>query len=657
MTFEEIGIKVISGKIRWSSTCPKCNDTRQKHKNALCLTVNNEPDNQWWNCFHCGWSGNLGNMERFNQVAEKSRMPKQIAETYSKEVREYWDSRGIDIRIPLKRKVFEFSMAKKPILGFPTYMSHTLVDVKYLDIRWKAGQDSPKWWNMKKEYGTMTLPWGIEHLNFPPEEQRVVIWTEGHVDALTWEQCGYKNMLSVPSGAPSPDAKNFEHEFDYITNKYVQSVIADVELHIIATDNDLPGIKLRNHLALILGKEKCKYINYPVGYKDINEVFKGVNKEDKKLQALGKTGVDECFGNLSSFPIAGIIRPSDVKEELDYYAIKGFTPGIGMGMPQLDRLYTEKPKRLQVITGLPGSGKSTFARWHTTELIRHNDKLDLKFALFTPENRPVSREYVKIAEVVTGQYFREGWQNSMTKSLRDKTLWFIQKHFFVISPDRRNFDTFNGKIKSDKVNTMASLCEYLVYLKKTENIFGYIIDAWNKIEHEQPKNMTETTYISSQLDHLIDFNDYYDLHGVIVAHPTKIEKIGINYRIPCLYDIKGSSSWKEKADIGVILHRNMNRKRPADEIPEGADEDDKYYVDADAPTIVRTEKIRFEEEGVCDRIKLRMDYKKGGRFFLHEDPKKEVTTPDNGKSKAAGVDKDEDDVFNGKDKQEDDLPF
>ena len=245
----------------------------------------------------------------------------------------------------------------------------------------------------------------------------------------------------------------------------------------------------------------------------------------------------------------------------------------------------------------------------------------------------------------------------MSKSLREKTLWYIQKHFFVVSPDRRNFDPFNGKIKADKVNTMASLCEYLVYLKKTENIFGYIIDAWNKIEHEQPKNMTETAYISSQLDHLIDFNDYYDLHGIIVAHPTKIDKIGINYRIPCLYDIKGSSAWKEKADIGIILHRNLNKKKPADEIPDGADEDDKYFVDPHAPTILRTEKIRFEEEGVCDRIKLRMDYKKGGRFFIYEEEKKKEAKPIEGKLNPPKVE-DDDEVFNGNGKDElSDLPF
>jgi twinkle protein len=593
-------------------------------------------------------------MEQYAKVQENSRMPKQIAETYSKEVRDYWESRGIDMKIPKRHGVYEFSMAKKPILGFPTYIGHTLVDSKFLDIRWQPGQDSSKWWNIPKKFGSRTLPWGLEDLNFIPDEPKIVIWTEGHVDRMTWEQAGYKNILSVPSGAPSPDAKNFEHEFDYINDKYTQSKIAEVDLHIFSTDGDVPGMKLKNQLALILGKEKCKYINYPVGYKDINEVWNGDKK--KGLKALVQEGVDKCYKNLSSFPIAGIISVHDVREDLKILAEKGFIGGLKCGIAEIDALYTEKSKHLQVVTGLPGSGKSTYVRWHETEVVRHNADLDLKYGWFSPENRPVAREYAKMAEVVTGQFFKEGWKNSMTPALRDKTLRWIEKHFFIISPDRKNFDTFNGEIKSDKVNTLNSLFKYLVYLKKTENICAYVIDAWNKIEHEQPRNQTETQYISSQLDLILDFNEYYDLHGIIIAHPTKVEKIGINYRIPNLYDIKGSSAWKEKSDVGIILHRNVNKKIRKEDITDTMDDDDKYYVDPNAPTILRTERIRFEEEGTMDRIKLTMDSSKGGRFFVFKDEKSK-TEPLPEKLNPSKGSNEEDETFNGHDETLENLPF
>ena len=301
---------------------------------------------------------------------------------------------------------YEYMMGQKPILGFPFYIGHTLVNVKYLNIRWKPGDDGPKWWQMQKDLGTKIIPWGLEQLNFPPDEPKIITWTEGEIDCLTWEACGYKNVLSVPQGAPNPDAKNFDKEFDYITDKYVQSVIGEADLHIISSDNDAPGRVLRNQLALLIGKEKCKYVNYPVSYKDINDVFKGNNKTEVLLPALGKAGVDECYQNLSSFPIKGIIRPQDVTEELEMIASNGFTKGLGIGMTAIDDLFTLKRKQFTVVTGLPSSGKSVWVRWYLSEFIRHNDKENVKWALFTPENRPVSREQAKIAEVITGQSFR-----------------------------------------------------------------------------------------------------------------------------------------------------------------------------------------------------------------------------------------------------------
>ena len=656
MTFEELNIKVVSGKVRWSAICPNCDNTR-KHKGRLSLTVNNEPENRWYKCWSCNWSGNLDIMDKYEQVREKSRMPKQFAETYSKEVREYLEGRGIDQKIALKEKIYEYTMNGKPIMGFPFYISLTLVNVKYFNVRWKAGDDSPKWWQMAKANGTRSIFLGMQSLSFDEGDKKEIIITEGEWDWLTWKQAGYKNVVSVPQGAPSPDAKEFEHEFDYANDKYAQSVFADVDLIIFSTDNDEPGRVLRNQLALIFGKDRCKYINYPVNYKDINEVWNGDKKKGTK--ALGQEGVDECYHNLSSFPLRGIIKPQDVKEELELIASNGFTPGLGIGLPEIDNLFTLKRKQFTVVTGLPSSGKSVWVRWYLSEFIRHNDKDNIKWALFTPENRPVSREQAKIAEVITGQSFRRGFKNSMSEDLRERTMRYIQKHFFFISPNKMSFETWGGKIDADHVNSMESLFKYLIYLKKTENTFGFVIDAWNKIEHEQPKNQTETTFISKQLDHLINFCDVYDMHCILIAHPTKIEKVGINYRMPCLYDIKGSSAWKEKADIGIILHRYMYKKRPVGEIPDDATEDDKIIIDTSAPTIVLNEKIRFEEIGKLGKTKMRMDFAKGGRFYISDNDKPKIE-PISGKLNKP-AEEEEDEVFNGKSlasgERDDSLPF
>jgi hypothetical protein len=265
------------------------------------------------------------------------------------------------------------------------------------------------------------------------------------------------------------------------------------------------------------------------------------------------------------------------------------------------------------------SGKSVWTRWWLVTMIQHNADLNLKWALFTPENRPVSREYAKIAEALTGLTLKKGQRNSMPDDVYKKAMRFIQKHFFIISPDKYNFEKFNNT-DSQRHNTLESIQNYLTYLKKTENIFGYVIDAWNKIEHEQPKWQSETSFISEQLDRLIEFNEYWDIFGLIIVHPRKIEMVGENYKMPSLYDIKGSSAWKEKGDIGVLIHRYKMKKLTAEEAMDkgvdlnSLDEDEKWQVVDRAPTIIRTEKIRFEETGSEDRVKMEMS--SWGRFSV-----------------------------------------
>jgi twinkle protein len=659
MQFEDLGIKTKPGKQRYYTQCPQCNETRQKNKNALCLTVNDEVGNRWYKCHHCDWSGNLDVQDKYDKVREKSAIPSK-ERMYTMGIRDYLKKRGISQTTAKQAKVYETTFRKQSTLAFPYFMNLTLVNVKFLNPDWKKGDKGPKWWQLPKDLGTRIIPFGMQGLQTHNDagerfNNNILIITEGEWDMLTWKECGYKNVVSVPQGAPSVNSKNFDKEFQYLQDKYVQSVLKDIDLFYLSVDNDEAGKKLRGHLAMILGKDKCRIIRYPVGYKDINEVL--VGNEEKGLAALGKKGVDECFENSSSVPIRGVIKASMVHEELKILREGGFEPGLGCGISEVDYLFTVKPKHIMFVTGVPGSGKSVWIRWWLVEMIKHNVDLNLKWAMFTPENRPVSREYAKIAEALTGLSLHKGQKNSMSDEQYRQAMRFVEKHFFIISPDKYNYETFgNSEIGPDKVNTLESIERYLIYLKKTENIFGYVIDAWNKIEHEQPRWQSETTFISEQLDKLIDFNAFWDVHGIVIVHPRKIETASDgNYKAPTLYDVKGSSAWKEKADIGVIIHRYKLRKLTQERAAERGlswgdlDEDEKYEVMERAPTIIRTEKIRFEEIGHENRVKMEMST--WGRFSVVK-PKavqKDPNIPDP-----------DDRIESGKlfaDDDDDDLPF
>ena len=96
-TFSDLGIQEQPGKQRYMALCPNCSHTRTKNSKVRCLTVNNEPGNEFYNCHHCGWKGNLGAHEKYAKIQEKSRMPANMAQvkSYSKSFSEYISCRGL----------------------------------------------------------------------------------------------------------------------------------------------------------------------------------------------------------------------------------------------------------------------------------------------------------------------------------------------------------------------------------------------------------------------------------------------------------------------------------------------------------------------------------------------------------------------------------
>ena len=68
---------------------------------------------------------------------------------------------------------------------------------------------------MPRETGSRSIFLGMQSLSFDEDDKKEIIITEGEWDWLTWKQCGYKNVVSVPQGAPSANAKDFDKEFEY----------------------------------------------------------------------------------------------------------------------------------------------------------------------------------------------------------------------------------------------------------------------------------------------------------------------------------------------------------------------------------------------------------------------------------------------------------
>lgn len=603
-SFEDLKITPVKPG-RYSSVCPKCSSERKKeNQKAQCLTINNEVGNRWFKCNHCGHSGNLDIMERFDEVYKKSRMPKVRPQLFSNDIQSWLDIKQISAKTALALGCYEVSNVDgSKSIAYPYYFKKTLRNVMFRRPVYEKGvTEGPREWQIKKEYGTEIVFWGLDELDLATNNE--IIITEGQTDRMTWYECGYQNIISLPSGGLTPDSINNEDKLKFLNKEFFE-LIKDCPKIIIATDNDDVGIHTQIILGARLGVERCFKVVYPFKYKDSNEVYAGDAK--KGLNPLGKNGIRDLYASIRPFPVSGIIRLRDVSAEVKILAENGLKKGFVTGYQPWDKYLSFKPKLLVGWTGIPGMGKTTSFRDLSVKLIKNNEHM--RHAMYTPESRPPKREYLKIMEAYAGMSSNPKWRNSMSPAQYQAAERWVDEHYVLVAPEKNNYYSF-GRDK-EKPKTLNNLFDYFKSLKRNEGIFSFSIDAWNKIDHQRPSGMSETDFISRELDRVLEFCDYMDLLGFIIAHPTKLEKTkGGNYDIPTLYDIKGSSAWFEKVDIGITTHRNKYKNANAD--VKGAKE--LWKVDKFAPTIIDVQKMKFDELGEEGSFEVYMDWRKGDRF-------------------------------------------
>jgi twinkle protein len=379
----------------------------------------------------------------------------------------------------------------------------------------------------------------------------------------------------------------------------------------ISVDDDENGAILRDELARRFGKERCRVVRYYEGCKDINDV----------LRIKGPEFVEKCLKRATPFPIRGIVLVENIDNQIQQLRSGGFKRGLLIGNDNVDRLLSMKFGHLWVVTGNSGSGKTTWMDWYLTELITKNPNENLHVAYYSPENKPIGRAVAKIMEKkARKQIYKDSW-NPMTQDEFDQAKYWVNKHFTFIDPDSRAKDLvlYGKSIKSP--NTLSSVLDFakVAVMQRGANIL--MMDPWNKLEHDMGKYDSETNYISRCLDQMIEFGVRYDVTVIIVAHPTKPKNAVIpgNYEKPSLANISGSGNWLNKADVGVVIHR------------------DKYGADGrfnkDAHTLISTQKHRFAEVGEEGACEMWMDRNRGDSFVNDIDDRLTMSYKDVQKNK------------------------
>lgn len=222
---------------------------------------------------------------------------------------------------------------------------------------------------------------------------------------------------------------------------------------------------------------------------------------------------------------------------------------IGTGWWELDKLLALYPGQFVVISGDPGSGKSTFI---FNLLVNVAKRYGTRSFLFVPENEAHLREK-----------FQRIWGD-------DKGFDYFCNHQCLIQSavPAQNYEP--------PLITLDWLLQQAVVAIEKNGVSTLIIDPWNELEWARKRDQSMTDYIGECLRALKAFLRAHSVTAIMIVHPTKA-RIRKDNRAT-LYDCEGSAHWVNKCDNGLIVERT------------------------DKATIIHSDKVRERgagREGVC----------------------------------------------------------
>jgi len=558
MTYAEHNIDTkgaTSGSVK--TLCPQCSATRKK-KTDPCLSV--DLDKGAWYCHNCGWAGGLG-LARHDSPAPARRpdtpRPAFTTQPLTPDALAWLAGRGISQataeRFNLKSCLYWFPKLgrKGPAVALPFYRGGKCANVKIRSTEDKS---------FAQVKGGNQVLFGFDYC----DGHREIAITEGELDAVAIAESGFGGgACSCPGGAPTPGTENLEKRLGFIDD--ARAIFDAAETVYIAMDNDQAGVPWAAAVADRIGLHKCREVSWPEGCKDANDT----------LLKHGKECLLECLRKSRPWPCPGIVElETETEAILEYWRLGGAGMGYSTGWGGMDSFLKLDTKTLNVLTGIPMSGKSEWLDQLMLNTVRIHR---WKWAIYSPENYPLPNHFQKLAE----KYLAKPMFGRYAQAPMDEL--DIRRAIDFLS-DNIKFLSFGERpAKFDEILTRLKVC------KARWGINAAIIDPYNELDHSRPGSMTESEYISQFLGALRNFSRLYEVAIWIVAHPTKLQKDPQTeeYPRPTPYDISGSAHWRNKADVCVSVWRSLK-------------------ADPQAPPLVEinVQKVRNKNLGACGTVKM-----------------------------------------------------
>ena len=252
-----------------------------------------------------------------------------------------------------------------------------------------------------------------------------------------------------PTGAPASEVEQDSAKFSFVNDYPIPADV--VGTIILAVDGDAPGQVLMRELSLRLGRHRCRFVTYPTGCKDLNDV----------LTQYDEGMVVEVLAGAQPLPIKGLYTLDNLPQHPERVPYPSAVPG-------LDDHYKLRFGEFTVVTGIPSHGKTTFVIDLACRIV---DAYGWMVAVASFE-LPPSTELVP-----TLRHWRSGrpW-DEVGVADRQATEQWIADHFTFIADETSEVEEL-ADLGWLKERIEAAVIRYNAKL--------VIVDPWNEIDHDR----------------------------------------------------------------------------------------------------------------------------------------------------------------------------
>lgn len=532
--------------------CPICSPGRKsEHQKEKKFAVNVRKDPSPWRCNHCGEAGYILTEE---YIAREKIKP--LTKNYNylsiddNLTKWFWEKRKLSIET---LRHFDITASMEPMMQQRVkagqeaqrgkWITRKAINFKYkkdgilVNIKFR---DPSK--NFKMISGASLIPFNMDAIKNAKE----AVIVEGEPDCMAYHEADIKYVISVPNGATitKEEKRIFEEtgRLEVISNinlEYLDLVIDDlahIEMFYIATDDDPPGIKLREELARRLGYERCKYIKFNEWKGDDGEP---INDPNELLIKRGKAVLNGSLAAAHTFPIEDVTSATQYLDIMLKNYRDGKSRGISTGYASLDPHFNWVRGWSIVFNGFPNMGKTSLV---LCLMAVSAVKYGWKWGVYCPENYPVEDVIEILAMILIGKTIEPGYDRRISEEeLVRVTKDFIEKYFFFVDHE----DGF----------TTEKLREIKKRMIQQYGIVGFLTDPWSSLNHNVTKFGGIDEYLQNELNHENRLTTKYNLINLICHHP-KTPKTKAETNIPpTVSELTGGKHWWIKMYGAVCVHQ------------------------------------------------------------------------------------------------------